>query len=67
GGFSVSRKVDGFHVGAGLEAAIDENWSVRAEYRFTQFNKESFAGGLVNVEPSMHAGQVGVSYKFNLF
>ncbi len=67
GGFKASRAVDGFHIGAGLEAAINENWTVRAEYRFTQFNKESFAGGLVNVEPSMHAGTVGVSYNFNLF
>ena len=67
GGFSLSQNVDGFHIGAGLEAAIDENWAVRAEYRYTKFNSESFVGGLVNVEPSMHAGQVGVSYKFNLF
>lgn len=67
GGFTISRNVDGFHVGAGLEAAINENWTVRAEYRFTQFDKESFAGGLVNVEPSMHAGQVGVAYNFSVF
>ncbi|MCP5074341.1 MAG: porin family protein [Rhodobacteraceae bacterium] len=67
GGFKINRNVDGFHVGAGLEAAINENWTVRAEYRFTQFGKESFAGGLVSVEPSMHAGQIGVAYNFNVF
>lgn len=67
GGFQLDRAVDGFHVGAGLEAAINENWTVRAEYRFTQFGKENFAGGLVNVEPSMHAGQIGVSYNFRVF
>ncbi len=67
GGFSLSRAVDGFHIGGGLEAALNENWTVRAEYRFTQFDRESFAGGLVNVEPSMHAGQIGVAYNFRMF
>ncbi len=67
GGFKISRAVDGFHVGGGLETMINEDWTLRAEYRFTQYSKESFAGGLVNVEPSMHAGQIGVAYNFRMF
>ena len=34
----------GWTAGGGVEYAIDNNWSVRAEYRYTDFGRYYFAG-----------------------
>ncbi|HEY0144569.1 MAG TPA: outer membrane beta-barrel protein [Methylovirgula sp.] len=61
----------GWTVGGGLEYAIDNNWSVRAEYRYTDYGRfnESFATVRLPVtlryHPTDNRVQVGFSYKFD--
>ncbi|HEV2571746.1 porin family protein [Methylocella sp. CPCC 101449] len=57
----------GWTVGAGVEYAIDNNWSVRAEYRYTdygRFNVGFFPLGSANTRFRENAVRVGVSYRF---
>lgn len=64
----------GVTVGAGAEYAMTNNWSIRAEYRYTDFG--SFTENLVNstasgVDVSHHIKdnrvEGGISYKFDTF
>ncbi|HEY0147206.1 MAG: outer membrane protein [Methylovirgula sp.] len=62
----------GWTVGGGIEYAIDNNWSVRAEYRYTDYGHftdfpASDAGGPVNFHIRDNRAQVGFSYKFDMF
>jgi outer membrane immunogenic protein len=67
----------GWTIGGGLEYALTNNWSVRAEYRFSDFGKVSddvvyatATGGasLHNQNhETEHAIRTGFSYKFNPF
>jgi outer membrane immunogenic protein len=62
----------GWTVGGGVEYAIDPNWTVRAEYRYTDFG--SFNEYLVSTHPGDYARlhiydnevEAGFSYKFDL-
>jgi len=69
GGNSFSTTNTGWTVGGGVEYAIDYNWSVRAEYRYTHFHYY-YDGPIVypNVfqshQFSQNQVQVGFSYKF---
>jgi outer membrane immunogenic protein len=66
----------GWTVGAGLEYAITDNWSVRAEYRYSDFGRVTdhpfaavFNPGVVLTSShhfTQNQVQVGFSYKFNL-
>jgi outer membrane immunogenic protein len=65
---------DGWTVGLGVETRLTSNWSLKAEYRYTQFDAETiFAiGGEgesldVDFEPSVHTGRVVLSYRINPF
>ncbi|WP_051335494.1 outer membrane beta-barrel protein [Methylocapsa acidiphila] len=76
---SFSETRVGWTAGGGVEYAIDAHWSIRAEYRFTQYS--GLGGALVNAYPAAYAGeqvnahwnrtlnenraQVGFSYKFD--
>lgn len=64
---SVSRARLGYTVGAGVEYALTDRISARAEYRFTDFRKSgvSFRIPLVigEAETSGHAIRVGVSFR----
>ena len=64
----------GYTVGGGIEYAITNNWSVRAEYRRTDFGRMSdnlvnSTAGAVNVNSHQieNRVQAGFSYKFDLF
>ncbi len=67
---SHSRARVGWTVGGGLEYAIDNNWSVRGEYRYTNYGTFSDP---INFAPAFsirktedeHRVQVGFSYKFD--
>jgi outer membrane immunogenic protein len=63
----------GWTVGGGLEYAVTDNWSLRAEYRYAQFgtytvypvNYATFdPGAFVNRKFTENRVQVGFSYKF---
>lgn len=55
---SISERVDGWKVGAGLETLIADNVTLRAEYAYTDY--ENNAG----FEPKNSSFQVGVAYQF---
>ncbi|MGB3282668.1 MAG: outer membrane protein [Methylovirgula sp.] len=63
----------GWTAGGGIEYALDPNWSVRAEYRYTDYGSYSlplyntdagFAARLRNTDNRVEAG---FSYKFDMF
>jgi outer membrane immunogenic protein len=70
-----SKARAGWTVGGGLEYAVTNNWSVRAEYRYSDFGRytDSFAGVVLpevfQLTSSHHLTenqvQVGFSYKFD--
>jgi outer membrane immunogenic protein len=63
----------GWTVGGGVEYALDPNWIIRAEYRYTDFG--GFNEYLVNTYPGDYARlhvydnevELGFSYKFDMF
>jgi outer membrane immunogenic protein len=69
--FSNSRV--GWTVGGGVEYAITNNWSVRAEYRYTDFGRltdplsTTYAGFYVRTHITDNAVRVGFSYKFDWY
>lgn len=72
GGFdSVDSGRVGWTVGGGIEYAIDNNWSVRAEYRYTDYGHFSQfspnVAGSVDRRETDNRVQVGFSYKFDMF
>ncbi len=71
---NASRSRVGYTVGGGIEYALINNFSVRVEYRFTDFgrytdNLPNTTGGLVNVSQRVTENRVqgGFSYKFETF
>jgi outer membrane immunogenic protein len=68
---SLSKTFDGYFVGAGVETFLRDNWTLKLEYRFTQFDSETLASGYIGPialsiddEPSMHTARLVLSYKF---
>jgi outer membrane immunogenic protein len=73
---NVSTTRVGWTVGGGIQYGVTNNWSIFAEYRFTNFgdireNNFGFlpAGAFFNGNRQIHQNQVqaGFDYKFNLF
>lgn len=64
--FDVNLDVEGWTFGGGIETRLTENWSIKGEYRFTQFDEESFYG-VIDLEPSVHTARAVLSYRFNPF
>jgi outer membrane immunogenic protein len=68
---SVSNGRVGWTVGGGAEYAVTNNWSVRAEYRYTDYGNFSELPGTVII-PRIHRQtdnrvQAGFSYKFDTY
>jgi outer membrane immunogenic protein len=57
---------DGVFFGAGVETRLTGNWSLRGEYRYTQFAPEQLLDlcgcGSFDAEASMHTGRVVLVY-----
>jgi outer membrane immunogenic protein len=71
---SISKTRSGWTVGAGMEYAVTNNWSVRAEYRYSDFGHfTDFPFAVFTFPASLttqhhltqNQVQVGVSYKFD--
>jgi outer membrane immunogenic protein len=77
GGYdSVSTTRVGWTAGGGIEYAVTNNWSVRAEYRYTDFGRSTYypinsfgfaPGSYVNRHFTENRVQVGFSYKFDTY
>jgi outer membrane immunogenic protein len=57
-------------VGGGIETQLGAGFSLKGEYRYTEFDKERLTTGLedfaiTNVEPSLHTARVSLNYKFH--
>ncbi|MCC0030762.1 MAG: porin family protein [Brucellaceae bacterium] len=56
----------GFTVGAGLETAVSDRMTMKAEYRYSQYAGQDFGlPGIVDLIPSTHTVHVGLNYRFN--
>lgn len=70
---SVSNPRAGWTVGGGIELAVTDNWSVRAEYRYSDFgtfNNNTFSSAptsFVQHHETENAVEAGFSYKFDAF
>ncbi len=56
----------GWTAGGGIEYAVTNNWSIRAEYRYAEFGHSTINGnlGFANLKVNENRVQVGASYKF---
>jgi|SRR5262245_32391726 outer membrane immunogenic protein len=62
-----SQTHDGYFVGAGIETFLRDNWTLKLEYRYSDFGSETvFDDRFVRVEldPSIHTARLVLSYKF---
>ena len=66
---STSQVRVGYTVGGGVEYAFTNNWSMRAEYRYTDFGTVTDTVGAASIRhrETDNRVQAGVSYKFNTF
>jgi outer membrane immunogenic protein len=67
--FSGDDQLSGFFVGGGVDTRLAaSNWFLRLEYRFSQFDSETFISpdGFTSVdfEPSTHTARLTLTYKF---
>mgnify|MGYP000043000171 CR=1 FL=1 len=52
-------------VGAGYEAMLSENISLRAEYLYANYGSNTFnAGGAFNLDVDTHTFRAGVAWRF---
>jgi outer membrane immunogenic protein len=68
-GLSHSTTFDGYFVGAGLETFLRDNWTLKLEYRYSNFGSETLLSPSegpfgVDFDPSMHTARLVLSYKF---
>jgi outer membrane immunogenic protein len=63
---------DGYFVGVGVETVITGNWTLKTEYRFTQFGDTNILDdlgapdGFLDTETSRHTFHVGANYRFGM-
>jgi outer membrane immunogenic protein len=56
-----SATFEGYFVGGGVETFLLPNWTLRLEYRYSDFGAENI---LVDLEPSIHSARAVVTYRF---
>jgi outer membrane immunogenic protein len=61
-----TARFPGFLVGAGIEVARDDFWSLRGEYLVYEFGRNKISSGGYSSEatPSFHALRIGLDYSF---
>jgi outer membrane immunogenic protein len=68
---AIGRSLVGWTIGGGLEYAINNNWSIRAEYRYADFGSSTdypfpaLPGGAVTHHTTENTVRAGFSYKFD--
>jgi outer membrane immunogenic protein len=68
-GLSNSTTFDGYFVGAGLETFLRDNWTLKLEYRYSDYGSETLRDAYgyqfgVDLDPSTHTARLVLSYKF---
>lgn len=65
-GVSASKTSYGWTLGAGLEYAINQNWSARAEYRYSDFGNTTYtiATNPIRTSSTDHVVRLGLTYRF---
>jgi outer membrane immunogenic protein len=70
--FSHKARVDGWFVGIGVEQQIGRGLALKLEYRYSEFQDDSFSfvdvGGTrhdMRLEPELHTVRLGVTYRFD--
>jgi outer membrane immunogenic protein len=61
-----SRTYSGYFVGGGVETFLRDNWTLKLEYRFSQFGEESIVNTAdlsADLDPSVHSARLVLSYK----
>ena len=72
GGGELDADRDGYFVGVGVETAIASNWTLKTEYRFTQFGTDNvledldIPDGVIDSDVSSHTFRVGANYRFGM-
>jgi outer membrane immunogenic protein len=61
---NASNTFEGYFVGAGIEAFLHENWTLKLEYRFSDFREDDFGGEGADAAPSLHTARLVLGYKF---
>lgn len=70
GAISESKTHVGWTVGGGVEAALSETWSVKAEYLYVDLGSETYLSQLdggFDADADFHALRVGVNWRFAPF
>lgn len=65
--FSGGETLTGYAVGGGVEWALDNNWTARAEYLYVDLGDATIRDGLgnsANFDNAFHTMRVGINYKF---
>ncbi|MEZ5790282.1 MAG: outer membrane beta-barrel protein [Nitratireductor sp.] len=63
-GFGLDWNLHGWIAGAGIETALNDRWTAKIEYRYTEFEDYDFnTGGILVAQPSTHTVRAGISYK----
>lgn len=66
-GFKYSDDRSGYMLGAGMETVVGHNWTIEAEYRYSNYGNDSvldLGGTALEIEPSTHTFHVGANYRF---
>jgi len=65
-GTSISRTKTGWTAGAGMEFAVDQHWSLKTEYLYTDLGKLKLESGPNTFESEFrfHTVRAGVNYRF---
>lgn len=62
--FVVKDTFTGWTLGGGAEYALNQNWTTRLEYRYSDYGSSGFGLGIGEFKLTGHALRVGVGYKF---
>jgi len=62
--FNESFSRSGWNIGAGVDAALTQNWIARAEYRYTDLGERYFGNSTTPFEFKQQTATLGIAYKF---
>lgn len=63
-GVNLDSDRDGYVLGLGLETAVSANWTLKGEYRFADYGRDSLvAFGGADAETTTHTFHVGANYR----